>query len=62
MHMFTFGFRFRLYVAYLLDVALNVASCSFESDGLQTHFFFQDTYDFICQINSLSLKDNCTKT
>lgn len=47
MHMFTFGFRFRLCVAYLLDVAQNVASCSFESDGLQTHFSFQDTYDFI---------------
>ena len=53
MHMFTFGFRFRLYVVYLLDVAQNVASYSFESDGLHTHFFFQDTYDFFYQIHYL---------
>lgn len=41
MHMFTFEFRFVSYVAYLLDVALNVASCSFEYAPLQAYYFFK---------------------
>lgn len=41
MHMFTFEFRFVSYVANLLDVALNVASCSFEYAGLQACCFFK---------------------
>lgn len=41
MHVSTFGFRFMSYVAYLLDVALNVASFSFEYAALQAYCFFK---------------------